>query len=489
MKKSMIFLGCIALLMAGCNKIENMEEPVAEAPGHLTIDIKVNQEGETRAVKKAWEVGDKIYLFFDNFFLDYLTDPDIGKSSYSTEVQYLTLTFDGFTWQSAFSLSGLENYLLSQQSGTLFALYFSNLDPVFQGRHTLRGKTEEFFINVKNGHNTLLYMFADNVDYTVTNGTLSANVNMHLEDLAVHFFLPGIPSEKVSRFGTGIRSDQFTSYYPYIISSVNQNSQGFQPATLNKGDNSVIYPRRADGGIAFDGCLKKESYRHSLMDFVINLTDVRDASSTKDDLVYTLTKNTTFSGKDMINLPALTDPKWVKSHANPSLDRGFLNGHEWVLMSDGRKWATMNFRANDVDEYGSMSMWSGALVHAQSWGEGWRLPTMQEWLDLLYNNAGTTRINQVVEDGVFTGVEVVRLNNAATYTVDRMFLPAGGCYDGTMGLLDNANGYYWTDLAADPPANTKANAVKLLSDNPSFPVTFVQLPSNYIFAVRPIVNE
>ena len=119
-------MGCLALLMAGCNKIENVEvpaeEPVVESPDHLVIDIKVGTEGETRAVKKAWDVGDKVYVFFDHFFLDYLTDPNIGTTGYSNDVCYLTLTYNGFTWQSDFSQSALEAYLLGQSSGTLAAI-------------------------------------------------------------------------------------------------------------------------------------------------------------------------------------------------------------------------------------------------------------------------------------------------------------------------------------------------------------------------------
>ena len=60
-------MGCLALLVAGCNKIKHVEAPVDDpamvTPEHLTIDIRVNQEGDTRAVKKAWDVGEKSMCF------------------------------------------------------------------------------------------------------------------------------------------------------------------------------------------------------------------------------------------------------------------------------------------------------------------------------------------------------------------------------------------------------------------------------------------
>ena len=67
MKKTILFLGCIALFVASCNKIETVEEPVQDSPRHLKVNIKVNN-AETRAVKTKWAAGDKIYVTFDVCF-------------------------------------------------------------------------------------------------------------------------------------------------------------------------------------------------------------------------------------------------------------------------------------------------------------------------------------------------------------------------------------------------------------------------------------
>ena len=67
MKKTLLVLGCMALFVAGCNKIENVEEPVQDSPRHLKVNITVNN-AETRAVKTAWTAGDKIYVAFDVCF-------------------------------------------------------------------------------------------------------------------------------------------------------------------------------------------------------------------------------------------------------------------------------------------------------------------------------------------------------------------------------------------------------------------------------------
>ena len=66
MKKSILFMGCLALLMAGCSKEQDVKEPrQEEAPRHLAVNITVNHDSDTRAVKTGWESGDKIYVFFE----------------------------------------------------------------------------------------------------------------------------------------------------------------------------------------------------------------------------------------------------------------------------------------------------------------------------------------------------------------------------------------------------------------------------------------
>jgi hypothetical protein len=85
MKKTFLILSGLALLTAGCNKVGTVgtpaEETTMESSRHLTVDITVNKEGDTRSVKTGWEEGDKVYVFFDLFLpglLDGSRDRDVG---------------------------------------------------------------------------------------------------------------------------------------------------------------------------------------------------------------------------------------------------------------------------------------------------------------------------------------------------------------------------------------------------------------------------
>ena len=95
--------------MAGCNRVETVEE--TDSSRHLTVDIDVNFTSESRSVKTGWEAGDVIYVAFDEFFTD---DPTVSTSE---TVYYMTLTYNGSSWISAFSDEALEQYLLERESG------------------------------------------------------------------------------------------------------------------------------------------------------------------------------------------------------------------------------------------------------------------------------------------------------------------------------------------------------------------------------------
>ena len=460
----MIFMGCLALLMAGCNKIENVEvpaeEPVVESPDHLVIDIKVGTEGETRAVKKAWDVGDKVYVFFDHFFLDYLTDPNIGTTGYSNDVCYLTLTYNGFTWQSDFSQSALEAYLLGQSSGTLAAIYYQHLDPQYRCLHGRRGNKEEFYVSLKNpGHYSGFYLFSQGDTYTVSNGKLSATLNMHPHEHAVRLFIPGMPES--ARFGFGMRCSQLVREIPEVISSVNMNGEGFQAPTVQTSTDNVLYPsfeqNPASAQMVFYGRLKSADYVGQPTEYVLQITDKRAAGS-KDDLYYTFTKTATLWGKDDIELPWLgNDSKWVRSYKTPGiqdLERGFHNGREWVLMGDGRKWAARNFfdtdtfSDRDAEGFGGMYLdWEHANSAFNTWGDGWRLPTYQEVLSLI--TAEKTKFVQAYDDdGYFKGMWVECWNDAGTYAVESIYFPSSNGYgeyvNGEFVTHGEPNAFYWT---------------------------------------------
>ena len=502
MKKSIFIIGCLALLMAGCNKVEKVEvpaeEPVLESPNHLIVDFKVNQEGDTRSVKTSWEAGDKIYVFFDHFFLDYLTYPNIVSTSSTVPVQYMTLTYNGVKWNYEMT-QALEQYLLNQTSGTLIGVYYSKLVPEFRALHGKRGTKEEFLIEVTNGSNhSGYYMYADNVSYAVANGKLTATLNMHLHERGVRFFVPSVAlSNEVNHY---LKSDQVTINSLCGISSTNNNDAGFQPAsiTLSTTGNN-LKANYVDDGAEFYGRLVNSVSLGENYDYVIQVVDqMGSGGRTDDDICYTLTKTTTLYGKDAILLPPMDDPKWVRSFVNPLTFKGFDNNHEWVMMGDGLRWATMNVGAADKNDPGDFLYWPDGRDGAKAWGDNWRMPTKEEWEGLL--NSSSQEINPVYDtvDGqqVFTGVRITVLNNDCGFAVqgNELFLPAAGSKNKTNSYsIDQGvpNGYYWTSHVYWQGSIVDGDYVLFTPETPYFSFHSMKAmadPTSGCLLVRPVLK-
>ncbi len=161
--------------------------------------------------------------------------------------------------------------------------------------------------------------------------------------------------------------------------------------------------------------------------------------------------------------------------------RGSINGHEWVDLGLSVKWATCNIGASSPSEYGMYFAW-GEIVEKEkyiwknyrfrkrgnslesvtfsryntkedkgvvdnhtilsrdddaaafNWGKQWRIPTQEEWDELLRNCILTL----VREDGKLGALVRSKINGNC------IFLPAAGYRQDTRHLDENSIGHYWS---------------------------------------------
>lgn len=472
MKKSIFFVGCLALLMAGCDKVEMVEtpvdEPAMEAPRHLTVNISVNNAGDTRSVKTGWEVGDVIYVAFDHFFSE-----ERETTGISDVVYYMTLTYDGTVWQSAFSNEALEQYLLEggSKTGSLAAVYMSDMVPVFEFIKGIRGAQEDRIINLKNdGHCPGFYMFDDQCSYSVANGVLTASLSMHLYNQYIHFFVPGLstvisgdPNPRYVLTSEKINSCHFGSIGSSKVGDGDFSAPIVDRATRpTTGSQADVVPAaiHSDGAV-FCGSLSNINYLGQEQEYVIRIVDRGHTNSQWDDIEYKLTKTATLYGNEAIVLPPLSDSRWVKSYVNYIDGRGITNGHEWVEIA-GIKWATVNV-GGDRDHPNSSALltWSDARAIPSNslwdWGEEWHVATDVEWSTLLNCLKGTNTeyplsFNALYEPDYsgelfYAGLELFA--TGSPNAIKKLFFPpgGGGYYDAQHNLvsIDAGVGYYWTD--------------------------------------------
>ena len=331
MKKTFLLIGCLALLVAGCSREKDVvvptENPQDGPERHLVVNITVNQEDpDTRVVKTDWETGDKVYVAFGKQF----GDPSNGKA------YYLTLTYDGQKWNSAFSDPGLEALLLRPTGGYLAAAYtsagfpngeepqFACLAPEDQNelaRLTVTNPTPGFTMGVGDAD----YYVEDSGLESVLNATL--NMKLIPEYTMVHLFIEGVSEADAGRYSFEneyIKPVSFDGFQ--TVKAYNSIQYSVNPLLDYGGYGDPIPADYYKGGIRFCGALHPSlnvvSHR-----FVLQVTDNRctpdDAS---DDLIYTLQKDATLNYRKSVKLPPLNSGKWTVTGNSVPEVRFWLEG-------------------------------------------------------------------------------------------------------------------------------------------------------------------
>ena len=139
---------------------------------------------------------------------------------------------------------------------------------------------------------------------------------------------------------------------------------------------------------------------------------------------------------------------------------GTINGYEYVDLGLSVKWATCNVGASSPEEYGDYYAWGETEVKGRyiegncktwekniddikgtardvahvKWGGTWRMPTKDEFNELLDYCTWTWTTKNGVEGGKFTS-----LRNGKS-----IFLPAAGDWDGISHSGAGSRGRYWS---------------------------------------------
>lgn len=299
MKKTLLFLGCMALFVAGCNKIENVEEPVQDSPRHLKVNITVNN-AETRAVKTGWTAGDKIYVAFDVCFQEEISS-------------YLTLTYNGSSWTSEFSDDVLEELLLEKGNGRLAAAYIStDRKPDFLYVPTSEDNPYIRTLDMVNSDGlTGIFLSAQDVIYTVEDRTLTAQLEMGLKSNEfIHFYLGNSQLNLAGNYSLRCNKlrpthfDRFT--YLFIDIEGGFHTEAGPWTEYYYGELGEPIPGSYyEGGIEFN-CILDGTGIGSEKEFVFYLIDNSGTpNDTSDDVTYSLTKTTTLMGGEAIRFPSL----------------------------------------------------------------------------------------------------------------------------------------------------------------------------------------
>ena len=131
-------------------------------------------------------------------------------------------------------------------------------------------------------------------------------------------------------------------------------------------------------------------------------------------------------------------------------------------MADGKQWTTQNLDVNiapsycydDAERncglYGRLYAWESARRGCRSLGDGWRLPTDDEWRRMATHYGG------ISEDSDDRGKAAYKALLAGGSSGFNALLGGGRSEDGQYARLE-AHGFYWTATEIDPASGSFYN--------------------------------
>ena len=166
----------------------------------------------------------------------------------------------------------------------------------------------------------------------------------------------------------------------------------------------------------------------------------------------------------------------TSQNANQPQTTGYINGHEYVDLGLSVLWAEKNVSANKNSDTGNFFHWKDIQdlqenVVTKNWGNGWRLPTRKEFMELVENCDFTW-----VDNGQEKGFWVERNNN-------KIFLPAGG-YKYENNFSNSYSASYWTSTLN----KAYSNGAFVLSIYNNYSYDWEAYCASFMFPIRPVID-
>lgn len=171
-----------------------------------------------------------------------------------------------------------------------------------------------------------------------------------------------------------------------------------------------------------------------------------------------------------------TEPYYTEGHAQDNPCSNWKDGK-----SEGYVWSTYKWcegSESSLTKYfiddDKMVLDSEDDAASANWGGDWRMPTQEDWAELIANCNWTW----TTRNGVNGQLATSRLNN------NSIFFPAAGDRQGTYFYYAGSTGGYWSSTVN---AETTSNA--RYADFYSATIRFANAPRYYGFPVRPVSDE
>ena len=358
MKKYLILFALAVLVSCGKEVIDEPENGVVEATP-ISFDLSATHPDMTKAVKKDWEAGDAIFVFFDNV----------------AAPKHLKMSYDGSEWSSAEydgdiatpGALGLKN----GDTGNMRAVFL----PFGSDATVLASGTSFTFSKTY-----YAYYLTATLPYTVVDNKVSGAFNMVIPNDYVQFFVSDdTAADEACMLGCD-------AVIPTGVASIAADGTVTETSDKTAADDMPGYSYF--GGYLFSGKLTTWSYGSN---YYFAKTNTRD--DTRHDYFVT---GKTLTSHSAVKLPAASDVyalsagmptgAWIHVGSGITVTIGHSIGN-YAFGSYG-KWQTCNYKSITPEGMGMRT----DFLFANNFIDGNTLPTKEQF-ETLVNNCSWTMLS------------------------------------------------------------------------------------------------
>jgi len=522
MKKLALYFSTVvaALLFAACDKEIILSDDNRGGDSSDSVVVNISVDGmfgnDTKAVKAGWENGDKLNIWFDG--------------AYWNVAPQLVLTYNGSSWDA----SSVSSSILSA-SGKFIVIYEAS-NSLFNA--TISNTYARFPGNSTDGYNVPVSCYKNGVSYTFSDGTLTANISGWKFFSQLQVVITGL-SKSADMYAMTIDGVENRSAFLFSNNAAyasNHSTGGWSAGVANSDGVAFCYGLNSNTNardITFTLKDKETGtiYTYTKNSTALNLNEnnlkaIRIASSKFSavpsyvDLglsvkwaTYNVGATAPEGYGDYLSWAA-TEPFYEDGYAQEDPQAHWKTGKSYGYtlayksdaltyipyltyygygLNGSTKWTKYvastysnhkDAGATDANAIKIILDPEDDVAHAQ-WGENWRMPTYEEWNELISNCTWTWT--------TLDGINGYKVQSTKTgYTDKWIFLPAAGYRYGTSLNKSGENGCYWSSKLKIPTISAP------VSDNPDYAL-FLEFTSSqkktnvdyrsYGYSVRPVYSD
>ena len=468
MKKTIILAGFA--LMAAFSSCNKSEMPEAATTDGIKLNITVaDMSPETKAVKKGWENGDRLNLYFE------------GWNEFATSDNYqkapdMILKYDGSKWQIESQVSSLSSRL-KESGGKFTALWESGNYLMGYSLKWYNGavwyehsRTKNQYNSYQDTYHSPMVVYSAGVEYTFDGSTLAANITSW--EFATKFKvlvktndagLKGKANDLVLQVKVG--EDKYASPKGAIVADKN-----YIMTMLNSGDSNYVGMQGAvaeSDGLAFYYRFFEATDSDNI---VFTLIDASNGNKKQ----YPVTGKSLNATEDSFKAISIDYSKfkegaadipdgcvdlglsvcWASCNLGAGKPEEYGDYYAWgeTEPKESYSWSTYKFgtsssgpfsKYNTNSSYGSIDNKTvlepeDDVAHVKLGGK-WQMPTEAEWNEL--RNTSNCSWTWTTINGV-NGYKVQ--SKKSGYTDNWIFLPAAGYLVDTDLNVSGSGGFYWS---------------------------------------------